>query len=46
MLVSIVLKFVKLLINTKRLTVANFYAQILRDEINQVQAKNVSYESL
>ena len=30
-------------INTKRLTVANFFAQVLRDEINHVQVRNVSY---
>ncbi len=31
------------MINTKRLTVANFFAQVLRDEINHVQVRNVSY---
>ena len=29
------------MINTKRLTVANFFAQVLRDEINHVQVRNV-----
>ena len=31
------------MINTKRLTVANFFAQVLRDEINHVQVLNVSF---
>ena len=31
------------MINTKRLTVANFFAQVLRDEFNHVQVRNVRY---
>ena len=31
------------MINTKRPTVANFFAQVLRDEINHVQVRNVSF---
>ena len=31
------------MINTKRPTVANFFAQVLRDEINHVQVRNVSH---